>query len=150
MAELPGSVLFVCNHNAVRSPMAEGLFKRLLGHHVFADSVGVRRADGPDPFMVAAMDEIGIDMSGHRPKLLDDLEDEAESFDIVITLTPEAQHRALELTRYAALEVEFWLTFDPTSVEASREVVLDAYRQVRDHLHRRIVERFPARPLPAV
>jgi protein-tyrosine-phosphatase len=150
MAELPGAVLFVCNYNAVRSPMAEGLLKQLLGGQVFVDSVGVRQADRPDPFMVAVMDELGIDLSRHKPKSFDDLEDEAESYDLVITLSPQAQHRALELTRYAAIDVEFWMTFDPTVTEGSRDVVLQAYREVRDHLRRRIHERFPVRPMSAV
>jgi len=147
MADLPGAVLFVCNYNAVRSPMAEGLLKQALGQHVFVDSVGVRHGDEPDPFMVAVMEEIGVDMSRHKPKSFDDLEDEAESYDLVITLSPQAQHRALELTRYAAIDVEFWMTFDPTSVEGSREVRLEAYRQVREHLRQRIAERFPTRPI---
>jgi protein-tyrosine-phosphatase len=149
MADLPGAVLFVCNYNAVRSPMAEGLMKQLLGNQVFVDSVGVRHADGPDPFMVAVMDEIGIDLSRHKPKSFDDLEDEAESFDLAITLSPQAQHRALELTRYAAIDVEFWMTFDPTSVEGSREVMLQAYRDVREHLRQRIHARFPVLPMGA-
>lgn len=147
MSALPGAVLFVCNYNAVRSPMAEGLLKQLVGNHVFVDSVGVQHADAPDPFMVSVMEEIGIDLSRHRPKTFDDLEDEAESYDLVITLSPQAQHRALELTRYAAIEVEFWMTFDPTGTEGSREVMLDAYRQVREHLRLRIAERFPVRPM---
>ena len=144
MASLPSAVLFACNFNAVRSPMAEGVMKSLHGRRVFIDSVGVREADGPDPFMVAAMDEIGADMSRHRPKTFDDLEEETESYDLMITLSPEAHHRALELTRWAALEVEYWHTFDPTSVEGSRDAILEAYRQVRDHLRLRILETFPA------
>ncbi|MBC6441378.1 MAG: arsenate reductase ArsC [Rhodospirillales bacterium] len=151
MATLPGAVLFVCNFNAVRSPMAEGLMKHLCGSRVFVDSAGVRHADAPDPFMVSAMDEIAIDMARHRPKTFEDVEDEAESYDVVITLSPEAHHRAIELTRWAAIEVEYWNTFDPTSIEGSREVVLDAYRQVRDHLRRRIDRKFPAAAaLPAI
>lgn len=150
MTGVPASVLFVCNLNAVRSPMAEGLMKHLFGHQIFINSVGVREAEGPDPFMIAVMDEIGIDMSHHRPKTFDDLEDAAEGYDLVVTLSPEAHHRAIELTRYAALEVEFWMTFDPTSVEGSRETILEAYREVREHIRQRIAERFPTRPLPAV
>lgn len=150
MIELPGAVLFVCNYNAIRSPMAEGLMKSLLGHRVFVDSVGVRPTEAPDPFMIAVMDELGIDMSRHRPKSFDDLEDEQESFDLVVTLSPAAQHRALELTRFASLDVEYWVTFDPSSTEGSREVMLDAYRDVRDLLRARILERFPIRPTPEV
>lgn len=147
MADLPGAVLFVCNHNAVRSPMAEGLLKQMAGSSIFVDSVGVRPLDAADPFMVAVMEEIGVDLSRHRPKSFEDIEDEAESYDLVVTLSPQAQHRALELTRYAAIEVELWMTFDPTGTDGSRETVLQAYRDVREHLRRRIVERFPLRPL---
>jgi len=150
MMDLPGAVLFVCNHNAIRSPMAEGLMKSLLGHRVFVDSVGVRPTEQSDPFMVTVMDELGIDMSRHRPKSFDDLEDESESFDLVVTLSPAAQHRALELTRFASLDVEYWVTFDPSSIEGSREVRLDAYRRVRDLLREHILQRFPTRPGPEV
>lgn len=150
MIDLPGAVLFVCNYNAIRSPMAEGMLKSLLGHRVFVDSVGVLHSDGPDPFMVAVMEEIGIDMARHRPKIFDDLEDESEAFDLVITLSPAAQHRALELTRYASMEIEYWTTFDPSTVEGSRDMRLDGYRQVRDLLYGRILERFPTQASPDV
>ena len=150
MLELPGAVLFCCNYNAIRSPMAEGLLKSRLGHRVFVDSVGVLRGEEADPFMVAAMDEVGIDMSRHRPKTFEDLEDESEAFDLVVTLSPAAQHRALELTRYASLDVEYWTTFDPATVEGSREVRLDAYRSMRDLLDKRIRERFPVEAAPHV
>lgn len=147
MAELPGSVLFACTNNAIRSPMAEGIMKRFYGHVVFVDSVGVR-AGALDPFAVAAMDEIGIDISRHRPKSFADLED--SSFDLIISLSPEAQHQAVEMTRTMACEVLFWHTFDPTAVDGSREVRLDAYRQVRDTLLRRIREYFPLPPPPRI
>jgi protein-tyrosine-phosphatase len=147
MGDLPGSVLFACTHNAIRSPMAEGLMKRFYGHVVYVDSVGVRA--GPlDPFAVAVMDEIGIDISRHRSKSFDDLED--SSFDVIVSLSPEAQHKAVEMTRTMACEVLFWHTFDPTAVDGSREVRLEAYRQVRDTLHRRIREHFPLPPPPRV
>ena len=132
-------MLFACTNNSVRSAMAEGLLKFLLGHRVFVDSAGLR-AEPVDPFAVEVMDEIGIDLSRHRAKTFDDLED--SSFDLIISLSPEAQHRAVELTRTMACEVEFWPTFDATAVEGSREQRLDAYRQVRDHLKRRIQARF--------
>lgn len=143
---LPGSVLFACTMNAIRSPMAEGIMKRLHGTRIFVDSVGVRKGD-LDPFVVAAMDEIGIDVSKHRPKTFDELED--TSFDIIVSLSPEAQHSAVELTRTMACDVLFWNTFDPAIVEGSRDVRLDAYRQVRDELYKRIVEAFPPHKLPA-
>lgn len=140
MRELPSAVLFACTLNAVRSPMAEAIMKHFHGRRVFVDSVGLRRGE-PDPFMAAVMDEIGIDMSAFRAKTFDDLED--ESFDLVVSLSPEAQHRAVELTRTSACEVEFWPTFDPTIIEGNRETRLQAYREVRDGLMARILERFP-------
>ena len=139
MADLPNAVLFACSLNAVRSPMAEGLLKHLLGHRVYVDSVGVRAAE-IDPFAVSVMEEIGIDLSKHRPKAFDDLED--TSYDLIVTLSPEAQHQAVELTRTMACEVEYWPTFDPTIAEGSRETRLAAYREVREGLQRHIEERF--------
>ena len=145
MAARSTAVLFACTHNAVRSPMAEGLLKHLLGHRINADSVGVRPGDDTDPFAVQVMDEIGIDIAGHRPKAFDELED--DSFDEVISLSPEAQHRAVDMTRVMACDVVFWNTFDPTLIEGSRESRLDAYRQVRDQLMRRIKEHFGVAPM---
>ncbi len=139
MPDLPGAVLFSCSQNAVRSPMAEALLKHLLGHRIYVDSAGVRRGE-VDPFAVQVMDEIGIDLSMHKSKSFDDLED--HSYDLIISLSPEAQHKAVELTRTMACEVEFWNTFDPTMVEGNRETRLEAYRQVRDFLRRRIEARF--------
>ncbi len=150
MADTPGAVLFACNYNAVRSPMAEGLMKSLYGHSIFIDSAGVRPIEEANPFMIEVMAEIGIDMSGHQPKTFGDIEDSAESFDLVITMSPEAQHRAVELTRYAALDVEYWMTFDPVAVEGNRDMILDAFRGVRDHIRTRIAERFPSTSLSAI
>lgn len=141
MSDLPSAVLFACTMNSVRSPMAEAIMKFLHGHRVFVDSAGVRSKD-IDGYAVAVMDEIGIDLSRHHAKTFDDLED--DYFDIVITLSPEAQHRAIELTRVMACDVEFWNTMDPSLIESEdREVVLQAYRQVRDQLMQRIKDRFP-------
>ncbi len=139
MDALPDAVLFACSQNSVRSPMAEGLLKHFLGHRVYVDSCGVRTSD-VDGFAVAVMEEIGIDISKHRPKSFDDLED--TSFDLILSLSPEAQHSAVELTRTMACDVEFWNTFDPSMVEGSREARLDAYRKVRDQLEARIHQRF--------
>ncbi len=147
MGDLPGSVLFCCTQNALRSPMAEALMKHLHGRQIYVDSAGVRA--GPlDEFAVAVMDELGIDITKHKAKTFDDLED--GSFDIVISLSPEAQHRAVEMTRTMAAEVEFWNTFDPSVVEGSRETRLEAYRQVRDQLMKRILQRFPLPGAPRV
>jgi protein-tyrosine-phosphatase len=145
MADLPGSVLFACTMNAVRSPMAEAIMKYLHGHRVYVDSCGVRAGE-LDGFVVTVLDEIGVDISRHRPKTFDDLED--EFFDLVISLSPEAQHRAVELTRNNATELEFWHMPDPSLIEGSREQRLEAYRQLRDAIMRRIVERFPPQGSP--
>jgi protein-tyrosine-phosphatase len=147
MRERPDSVLFSCTHNSVRSAMAEGLLKYLQGRRIFVDSAGVREGE-INGFVIAVMDELGIDMSKHRAKTFDELAD--HSFDLIVTLSPEAQHRAVELTRTMACDVEYWPTVDPTVVEGPREVQLEAYRQVRDSLLQRLRERFPLdlKPVP--
>ncbi len=141
MPDLPSAVLFACTMNSIRSPMAEGLLKFLHGDRIYVDSVGVRDKE-INGFCIAVMDEIGIDMSRHNGKTFDDLED--SYFDLVIPLSPEAQHKAVEMTRVMACEVEFWNTFDPSLIESDdRETVLDAYRAVRDQLMKKIKARFP-------
>ena len=121
--------------------MAEGILKFLHGTRIYVDSTGVRTSE-VDGFAVAVMDEIGIDIASHKPKVFEALED--SYFDLIISLSPEAQHRAIEMTRVMAVEIEFWNTFDPTVVETDdREVRLDAYRQVRDHLMDKLKGRFP-------
>lgn len=139
-AELPGAVLFACSRNSVRSPMAASILKHLAGRRVYVDSAGVRAGE-PDPFAEAAMEELGIDLSGHKPKSLGELAD--ISFDLIVSLSPEAHHQALRLSQGFAVEVEYWPTVDPTLTEGSREQILDAYRAVRDGLFRRIKARFP-------
>ncbi|WP_297509194.1 low molecular weight phosphatase family protein [uncultured Caulobacter sp.] len=144
-ADLPGAVLFTCNYNRVRSPMAEGLFKRFYGTRAFVDSCGLKpdpAGEGIDPFVVAVMDELGLDVSDHKPKTFAQLED--DSFDVVVSLTPEAQHRAVELSRDRAVEIEYWPTHDPTLGDGSREARLEAYREVRDALAEAIKRRFGA------
>ena len=141
----PAAVLFACNLNRVRSPMAEALLKRLLGDQLFVDSCGLKLdADGAesdvDPFAAAVMAEIGCDLEEHRAKTFDDLQD--GSFDLIISLTPEAQHRAVEMTRGRAAEIEYWPILDPTRTDGSRETRLAAYREVRDALAARIQARF--------
>ena len=141
MSDFPSAVLFACTMNSVRSPMAEAIMKFLHGHQVFIDSVGVRSGE-IDGFAVAVMDEIGIDLTRHHSKTFDELED--DYFDLVIPLSPQAQHRAVEMTRVMAVGIEFWNIFDPAIIESeSREVKLDAYRKVRDELMKRIKMRFP-------
>jgi protein-tyrosine-phosphatase len=138
----PQAVLFACGLNSVRSPMAVALFKHLFGRSAYVGSAGVRKGE-LDPFAVAAMEEIGLDIARHRPATFEELEDiEGLNFDLIVTLAPEAHHKALDLTRTLALEVEYWPTADPTIVEGNREQRLDAYREVRDQLLARISARF--------
>jgi protein-tyrosine-phosphatase len=123
--------------------MAQALMKLAYGDAVFVDSVGLKHEEGQDevdPFAAAVIDEAGGDLTGFHPKTFAELED--ESFDVVISLTPEAQHRAVEIARDHAVDIEYWPTHDPTLVTGSREQILDAYREVRDELARRIEERF--------
>ena len=141
-ASRPQAVLFACGLNSVRSPMAAALLKQMLGGSLYVASAGVRKAE-LDPFATAAMDEIGIDIGKHKPITFEELEDwEGLNFDLIVTLSPEAHHRALELTRTLAADVEYWPTPDPTATEGSREQRLQAYREVRDMLTRRIKDRF--------
>ena len=144
---LPGAVLFACNLNRVRSPMAAALMRLHFGQAVFVDSCGLHAhsapdglGDGVDPFAAAVMDELGVDLTKHRPKSFDDLED--SSFDVVVSLTPEAHHRAGELARARSVDIIYWPTMDPTLVMGQRDQMLQAYRDVRDTLQARIRERF--------
>lgn len=137
--DLPSAVLFACTQNVIRSVMAAAIMKQFYGHRVYVASCGVRPGT-PDPFVAAVMEEMGIDIGRHRPQSFEDLED--SSFDIVISLSPEAHHRALEMTRTMAIEAEYWPTMDPSITAGSREQILDSYRDVRDGLVRRIRQRF--------
>jgi protein-tyrosine-phosphatase len=142
MGGLPTSLLFACSQNSVRSPMAEALTRRLYGNAVFVDSVGVRAGE-LDGFAEAALDELGIDLR-HAAKTFEDVD--PASFELIVTLSPEAHHRALEFTRSNAVEVEYWPVADPSAVEGSREQRLDAYRRTRDHILSRLKARFGISP----
>ena len=135
----PEAVLFCCTLNAIRSPMAEGLTKSVVGTRLYVDSVGVRSKEA-DGFMIEVMAEIGIDMRGHSPKNFDDLAD--GSFDLIIALSPEAQHHAVEMTRTMACEVEFWNTFLTPIIEGGRNMSLEAFRTVRDQLRQKLKNAF--------
>ncbi|MGL5361411.1 MAG: low molecular weight phosphatase family protein [Bosea sp. (in: a-proteobacteria)] len=131
----------MCAQNAVRSPMAEAMAKHFFGKSIYVQSAGVRKGE-PDGFIVAALDEIGIDAAKHKPKSVTELEEwEGLNFDLIISLSPEAHHKALDLTRTVAADVEYWPTQDPTLVQGSREEMLEAYRGVRDGLMQRIKTR---------
>ena len=141
MAAKEGAILFACTMNAVRSPMAAVMLRHLSRGGLYVESAGVK-AGSLDPLAVEAMEEIGLEIGKHRPRRFEDLED--GSFDLVITLSPEAHHKAMELTRTAATKVEYWPTIDPTAIEGSREQRLLAYRMVRDQLMQRLKQRFLA------
>jgi protein-tyrosine-phosphatase len=145
MQILPSSVLFCCTMNEVRSPMAEGIMKRFHGSRIFVDSAGVYQGK-LDPFMVEVMKEIGVDMSRHKPKLMENLSD--DSFDFVISLSREAQHSAEDLTRFMHCDARYWEIVDATLAEGTREARLAAYRQARDQLQQRILELFPVAEHP--
>jgi protein-tyrosine-phosphatase len=138
----PQAVLFACALNAVRSPIAAGLFQQMFGKSIYVASAGVHKGE-LDPFAVAVMDEIGVDISRHKPMDFEELEDlEGLNFDLIVSLSPPAHHKALDLTRTVAADVEYWPTVDPTGIEGSREQRLEAYRAVRDELMERIRKRF--------
>jgi protein-tyrosine-phosphatase len=145
--ELPGAVLFACSRNAVRSPMAAAILRHLAGNRLYVESAGVRAGE-TDPFAIAVMEELGIDLSRHKPVSLADLHD--TSFDLIVTLAPEAHHQALELTRSHAMDVEYWPTPDPTAASGNREQILSTYRAVRDGLFQKIKQRFPIGGAPTV
>jgi protein-tyrosine-phosphatase len=140
----PQSVLFACTRNIVRSPIAEALGRHFFGKEIYFASAGVKRGQ-TDGFAVAVMEEIGIDLTKHRSHTFEDLEDAC--FDVIVTLSPEAHHKALEFTRTLATDVVYWPTLDPTAVEGSRERILDAYRQVRDGLLDRIKKLLDYQPM---
>ncbi len=133
----PQAILFACTLNTVRSPMAEAIARHYFGREIYFASAGIKRGE-PDPFAIAAMEEVGVDISRHRPHTFEDLED--TNFDLIITLSPEAHHRALEFTRTLALDVVYWPTPDATAAQGSRETIMEAYRDVRDRLTGRIKE----------
>ncbi|MGA7429125.1 MAG: arsenate reductase ArsC [Xanthobacteraceae bacterium] len=144
-SDRPLAVLFACGLNSVRSPMAAALFGQIFGRSIYVGSAGVRKGE-LDPFAVAVMDEIGLDISRHKPVTFEEIEEwEGLNFDLIVTLAPEAHHRALEITRTNAIDVEYWPTADPSAVEGSREQRLEAYREVRDQLLARIRQRFISR-----
>ena len=143
--DLPGSVLFCCDHNAVRSPVAEGLMKKLHGERVFVQSAGVHHDMEVDPFMVAVASELEVDISRHRAKSFDEMEewgDDMASYDMIVALSPASQRRALEYTRHLSIEVVYWPTLDPTGIGDQREQKLDAYRQTRDQILKSIIATF--------
>lgn len=142
---LPQSILFCCDHNSVRSPMAEGIAKKLYGTDTYLQSVGVKNDMDIDGFAVAVCQELDVELSRHRSRSFDQMEDwgdDLSSFDLIVALSPASQRRALELTRTNHLEVEYWPILDPTGLGEGREDRLVSYRQARDQIYDRLVARW--------
>ncbi|MFW5641413.1 MAG: low molecular weight phosphatase family protein [Roseicyclus sp.] len=143
----PQSVLFCCDHNATRSPMAEGLMKKFYGHRAYVQSAGVKSELQIDGFAVAVCAELGVELERHRVRSFDEMQewgDDISGFDLIVALSPASQRRALELTRHSHLDVEYWPILDPTGLGETREAKLAAYRQARDQIVARMTERFGA------
>lgn len=141
----PSSVLFCCDHNAVRSPMAEGLMKKFYGQTAYVQSAGVHNDLEIDGFAIAVCDEIGVQLHRHRSRSFDEMQqwgDDLSGFDLIVALSPASQRQALEFTRYYHLDVEYWPILDPTGLGTKREEKLAAYRQARDQIRDRILARF--------
>ncbi|MCX8996026.1 low molecular weight phosphatase family protein [Rhizobiaceae bacterium BDR2-2] len=145
MERVPGAILFMCGMNAIRSPMAEALARSMLPKGIYIASAGVRKGE-QDPFVEAVLSEVGLTSPKRLPQTLEELED--DFFDLIVTLTPEAHHRALELTRSSAVDVIYWPTPDPTATTGTRDQILDAYREVRDYLSGLIASRLAQRGRP--
>ena len=143
---IPTAILFVCGQNSIRSPMAEAIAKSLLQPDIYIQSAGVRAGEH-DPFVDVVREEVGLSMRRHQPRTMEEIED--DFFDLIVTLTPEAHHTALELTRSSAVDVVYWPTMDPTATTGTRDQMLDAYREVREHLWKLIDRRMkPIRRAP--
>ena len=148
---LPQSILFCCDHNAVRSPMAEGIMKKLYGTGTYVQSVGVINDLEIDGFSITVCDEIGVELSRHRSRSFDEMErwgDDLSSFDLIVALSPASQRRALELTRLFHLTVEYWPILDPTGIGENREMKLVSYRQTRDQIVSKLREKWGQFELP--
>lgn len=138
-------MLFCCDHNAVRSPMAEGLMKQLYGRASYVQSAGVMNDLEIDGFAVAVCAEVGIELARHRSRSFEEMQqwgDDLSGFDLIVALSPASQRQVLDLTRYYHLDVEYWPIMDPTAIGETREAKLVAYRQTRDQIRAKMIERF--------
>ena len=148
MADLPQSVLFCCDHNAIRSPMAEGMMKKFYGTETYVQSAGVYNDMEIDGFSVAVCHEMDIELARHRSRSFDEMQewgDDLSGFDLVVALSPGAQRKALDLTRYFHLEVEYWPIMDPSGIGETRDAKLEQYRKARDQIRDKMLERFGER-----
>ncbi|MDF1857305.1 low molecular weight phosphatase family protein [Pseudooceanicola sp.] len=142
---LPQAVLFCCDHNAVRSPMAEGIMKHFYGTATYVQSAGVHNDLEIDGFAIAVCKEIGVEVSRHRSRSFDEMQrlgDDLGSFDMIVALSPASQRRALDLTRFYHLTVDYWPIMDPTAIGETREQKLNAYRQCRDQIIAHVTDRW--------
>jgi protein-tyrosine-phosphatase len=145
MADFPSSILFCCDHNAVRSPMAEAMMKKFYGQRAYVQSAGVHNDMEIDGFSVAVCREIGIELDRHRSRSFAEMQrlgDDLSQFDLIIALSPASQRMALDLTRFYHQSVEYWPILDPTAIGEGREAKLSAYRQARDQIRERVLARF--------
>ena len=145
MPHFPSSVLFCCDHNSVRSPIAEGLMKKLYGQRAYVQSAGVRNDREVDGFSVAVSAEEGVELERHRSRSFEEMiewGDDLGGFDLIIALSPASQRQALELTRFASIDVEYWPIMDPSGLGETREAKLAAYRQTRDQIKGHLLTRF--------
>ncbi|MDO5642569.1 MAG: low molecular weight phosphatase family protein [Paracoccus sp. (in: a-proteobacteria)] len=143
--QIPHSILFCCDHNAIRSPMAEGMMKRFYGRAAYVQSAGVRNDMEIDGFAIAACQELGVELSRHRSRSFEEMQswgDDLGSFDLIVALSPASQRHAMELTRHAHLDIEYWPVMDPTGLAEGREAVLQKYREARDQIWHRMIDRF--------
>ena len=145
MSRLPQSVLFCCDHNAVRSPMAEGLMKKFYGHETYVQSAGVLADMDVDGFAISVCSELGIELARHKTRSFDEMQklgDELSSFDLIVSLSPTSQREAKEITGFYALQVEHWPIMDPTATGETRDQKLAAYRQARGQIIERLIAKF--------
>ena len=143
--KIPHSILFCCDHNSVRSPMAEGMMKKFYGRTAYVQSAGVKGDMDVDGFAIAVCDEIGVKIADHRSRSFDEMQDWGDDlggFDLIIALSPASQRQALEMTRVYHLDIEYWPIMDPTGLAEGREARLAAYRQTRDQIRQRMIQRF--------
>ncbi len=143
--DIPQSVLFCCDHNAVRSPMAEGMMKKFYGTSIYVQSAGVKNDLDIDGFSIAVCGEIDVELTRHRTRSFEEMQewgDDLSGFDLIVALSPASQRQALELTRYYHLDVEYWPILDPTGLGEGREEKMNSYRQAREQIKSRILQRF--------
>ena len=143
--QIPHSILFCCDHNAIRSPMAEGLMKKFYGRAAYVQSAGVHNDMEIDGFAISVCQELGVELSRHRSRSFEEMQswgDDLGSFDLIVALSPASQRQAMELTRHAHLDIEYWPVMDPSGLAEGREAVLHKYREARDQIRARMIDRF--------